>query len=58
MNESMRTATISTLRRRTRELRKLAEECPILITRYGKPSFMLMSVNYYERIDGKGIKGS
>ncbi|WP_299555650.1 type II toxin-antitoxin system prevent-host-death family antitoxin [uncultured Tateyamaria sp.] len=50
MNEPMRTATVSMLRRRTKELLKLAAEHPILITRYGKPAFVLMSVDHYNRI--------
>ena len=54
MNEPMLTATISMLRRKTGEFLKLAEERPILITRYGKPSFVLMSADHYERINGKG----
>ncbi|WP_299047746.1 type II toxin-antitoxin system prevent-host-death family antitoxin [uncultured Tateyamaria sp.] len=48
MNKSARVATITTLRRRTKALLKLAQEHPIAISRYGKPAFVLMSVQHYE----------
>lgn len=53
----MPTATVSTLRRRTKELLKHAEEQPILITRYGKPAFVLMSVAHYQAFAESGQPG-
>ncbi len=53
----MPTATVSTLRRRTKELLKQAEDKPILITRYGKPAFVLMSVTHYEALSKSGRHG-
>ena len=54
MTEPTHVATITTLRRKTGALLKMAQEHPILITRYGKPAFVLMSVEHYERLsDGR-----
>lgn len=50
MMDDMPTATVSTLRRQTQELLKQAEKQPILITRYGKPAFVLMSAAHYEAL--------
>ncbi|MEM8626787.1 MAG: type II toxin-antitoxin system Phd/YefM family antitoxin [Pseudomonadota bacterium] len=52
MTKPAHVATITTLRRKTGALLKLAQEHPILITRYGKPAFVLMSVEHYERLSG------
>ncbi len=57
MMDDMPTATVSTLRRRTTELLKQAEDQPILITRYGKPSFVLMSAAHYEALSNSGRHG-
>lgn len=54
MVEDMPTATISMLRRKTKELLKRAENHPILITRYGKPAFVLMSAAHYEALSSAG----
>lgn len=54
MVEDMPTATISMLRRKTHELLKRAEKHPILITRYGKPAFVLMSATDYEALSNAG----
>ena len=53
----MPTATISVLRRQTQELLKQAENQPILITRYGKPAFVLMSAAHYEVLSKSGRHG-
>lgn len=50
MNEDMPTVTVSTLRQKTRAVLKWAERHPILVTRYGKPAFVLMSAAHYERL--------
>lgn len=50
MIEQMPTVAVSTFRRKTSAFLKLAEKHPILITRYGKPAFVLMSVAHYEHI--------
>ena len=50
----MPTATISMLRRKTHELLKRAENHPILITRYGKPAFVLISAAHYEALSSAG----
>lgn len=50
MIEDMPTVTVSDLRRKTRELLKRAENHPILITKYGKPAFVLLSMQRYERL--------
>ncbi|WP_099249827.1 type II toxin-antitoxin system prevent-host-death family antitoxin [Pelagimonas phthalicica] len=56
MIERMPTVAVSTFRRKTRAYLKLAEDHPILITRYGKPAFVLMSVNHYEHITSLDTK--
>ena len=53
----MPTATVSTLRRKTQELLKQAEAQPILITRYGKPAFVLMSVAHYNALSKSEKQG-
>jgi len=54
MTKPTHVATITTLRRKTDALLKMAQEHPILITRYGKPAFVLMSAEHYERLfDGR-----
>ncbi len=50
MIEAMPTVTISTLRQKTRAVLKWAEQHPILVTRYGKPAFLLMSAAHYEQL--------
>jgi len=55
--EDMPTVTVSTLRRKTKELLKQAEDKPILITRYGKPAFVLMSVTQYQALSESGQPG-
>lgn len=50
MTERMPTVTASELQRKTNEVLEQAEDNPILITRYGKPTFILMSMEHYERI--------
>ena len=55
--DGMPTATVSTLRRQTQELLKQADAQPILITRYGKPAFVLMSVAHYEALSKSGRHG-
>ena len=50
MTERMPTVTASELQRKANEVLELAEDSPILITRYGKPTFVLMSMEHYERI--------
>jgi prevent-host-death family protein len=57
MMEDMPTVTVSTLRRKTKELLKQAEDKPILITRYGKPAFVLMSVTQYQALSESGQPG-
>lgn len=53
MPEQLHTATVSDLRRKTATLLKLAEEQPVMITRYGKPTFVLMSAQHYHNLSGK-----
>jgi prevent-host-death family protein len=48
MTKPTHVATITTLRRKTDALLKMAQKHPILMTRYGKPAFVLMSVQHYE----------
>lgn len=57
MMDDMPTATVSMLRRRTTELLKHAEDQPILITRYGNPAFVLMSVAHYQALSKSGQPG-
>lgn len=56
MSTSIHTVTISTLRRKTDAVLKMSEERPIMITRYGKPAFVLMSADHYKQITGKAMK--
>lgn len=56
MIERMPTVAVSTFRRKTRAYLKQTEDHPILITRYGKPAFVLMSVNHYEHITSLDTK--
>jgi len=46
----MVSVTITMLRRKTGAIIDLAETRPVLITRYGKPAFVLMPVDHYEYI--------
>lgn len=57
MMDDMPTVTVSTLRSNTEELLKQAEEQPILITRYGKPVFVLMSAAHYEALSKSERRG-
>lgn len=51
MNEDMPTVTVSTLRQKTHAVLKWAEQHPIMVTRYGKPAFLLMSAEHYKRLN-------
>lgn len=46
----MPTATVTELRRNTETLLEKAEQEPILITRYGKPAFVLMSADHFRAL--------
>lgn len=48
--EDMATASVTDLRKNTEELLQLAEQTPVLITRYGKSAFVLMSAAHYEAL--------
>ncbi|MEP5758266.1 MAG: type II toxin-antitoxin system Phd/YefM family antitoxin [Litoreibacter sp.] len=52
MSPEMTTVSSTTLRRNTRAILKLADSGPVVITRYGKPSFVLVSAAEFERIGG------
>lgn len=43
-------AAVTELRRDTETLLAKAEQEPILITRYGKPAFVLMSADYFRAL--------
>jgi prevent-host-death family protein len=48
--EGMPTASVTDLRRNTEALLQQAEQTPILITRYGKPAFVLMAAAHYKAL--------
>ena len=50
MIEDMPTASFTNLRKDTEEFLQRAEQTPVLITRYGKPAFVLMSAAHYETL--------
>ena len=50
MIEDMPTASVTDLRKDTEEFLQRAEQTPILITRYGKPAFVLMAAAHYEAL--------
>lgn len=52
MIEEMQKATVTELRRNTEKLLGEAEQQPILITRHGKPAFVLMSEDHYQALVG------
>lgn len=52
MPPEMTTVSSTMLRRNTRTILKLADSGPVVITRYGKPSFVLLSAAEFERIGG------
>lgn len=56
MIEELPKATVTDLRRNTEALLERAAHHPILITRYSKPAFVLVSAEHYEaltRTDGE-----
>lgn len=53
MPQEITTISTTALRRNTRAVLKLADKEPILITRYGEPTFVLMSAGEFERIGGQ-----
>jgi prevent-host-death family protein len=55
--EGMPTASVTDLRRNTEALLQQAEQTPILITRYGKPAFVLMAAAHYEVLSKSGRHG-
>ena len=50
MTDNMPTASVTNLRKDTEALLQQAEQTPVLITRYGKPAFVLMSAAHYETL--------
>lgn len=52
MFAEMITISSTMLRRNTRAILKLADNDPVLITRFGKPTYVLMSAAEFERIGG------
>jgi len=38
------------LRRRTKEILEAAQNAPVMITRYGKPHFVVMSSEHFEEM--------
>lgn len=50
MIREMQRATVTELRRNTETLLEKAEQKPILITRYGKPAFVLMSADHFRTL--------
>lgn len=49
----MDSITMTMLRRKTAAIINLAETRPVLITRYGKPAFVLLPVDTYKYISDK-----
>lgn len=54
MTDPIPTVTSTVLRRKTNAVLKMAEKEPILITRYDKPAYVLMSADHYKRISARG----
>jgi prevent-host-death family protein len=54
MEKPLLEVTTTMLRRNTSELLRRVEAHPILITRYGKPAFILMSVTHYDALSKSG----
>lgn len=52
MSPDLTTVSSTTLRRNTRAILKLADSGPVVITRYGKPAYVLLSAAEFERSDG------
>lgn len=50
----MTTVSSTMLRRKTNALLEMAENGPVLITRYGRPDYLLMSADQYKRISARG----
>lgn len=52
IHADMATVRATTLRRNTRAILKLAEDGPVIVTRYGRPTFVLLSAADFIRIGG------
>ncbi|MEP3638953.1 MAG: type II toxin-antitoxin system Phd/YefM family antitoxin [Paracoccaceae bacterium] len=52
MSPDLTTVSSTTLRRNTKAILALAEDQTVLITRYGRSAFVLMSAAEFERVGG------
>ena len=52
MTAELHTVSATALRRKTRAVLKLADVSPVVITRYGRPTYVLMCAAEFKRIGG------